>query len=110
MLWIYQKVSCKHGHVIDRNTFQDWLGAANPKWEQFVEDLERTGRKLRTNPDGDVEIPGAAYDEFVVPDCPTCMLEGRSNNVVRSTSRLFFLHKGLLFWGCVKSVGRSDVR
>ena len=64
---------------------------------------------MRTNPDGDVEIPGAAYDEFVVPDCPTCMLEGRSNNVVRSTSRLFFLHKGLLFGvaSVSQSVGRS---
>lgn len=77
-----QKVSCKHGHVVDRNTFQDWLSTANPTWADYVKNLEMTGQKLRTNPDGDVAIEGANYDEFVVPDCPDCTLEHKRNNVV----------------------------
>ncbi|THH09963.1 hypothetical protein EW145_g1662 [Phellinidium pouzarii] len=78
---VIKKVSCKHGHVVDRNLFQEWLAKANPYWSDFVDNLERTGQKLRTNPDGDVVIEGASYDDFVVPDCPSCLYEHRSNNV-----------------------------
>ena len=49
-----KKVSCKHGHVVDRNVFQERLANSNPRWSEFVDELERTGQKLRTNPDGDV--------------------------------------------------------
>ncbi|EJD00489.1 DHS-like NAD/FAD-binding domain-containing protein [Fomitiporia mediterranea MF3/22] len=79
------RVSCKHDHVVDRNLFQEWLAGANPRWAQFMENLERTGQKLRTNPDGDVnnqvEIEGASYEDFVVPDCPSCFEEGRRINM-----------------------------
>ena len=30
------------------------LSEANPEWKEFADELERTGRKPRTNPDGDV--------------------------------------------------------
>ncbi|KAF8347852.1 DHS-like NAD/FAD-binding domain-containing protein [Amanita rubescens] len=71
------RVVCRLGHIIDRETFQDWLSLANPKWKAFADEMERTGAKLRTNPDGDVAIDhlGISYDSFVVPDCPRCSSE-----------------------------------
>ncbi|KAJ7180762.1 DHS-like NAD/FAD-binding domain-containing protein [Mycena filopes] len=76
-------VHCKHGHGVDRMTFQDWLSAANPQWKEFADEAERTGNKPRTNPDGDVAIEhlGAAYDTFIVPECPSCLLDDRINSV-----------------------------
>ncbi|KAL4261976.1 sirtuin family protein [Pleurotus pulmonarius] len=73
------KVSCSSGHVVDRQTFQDWLADANPKWKEFMAESERTGIQPRTNPDGDVALEGVSYDDFVVPDCPTCFLENKRN-------------------------------
>ena len=32
------------------------LSESNPKWQEFVDELKRTGKKLRTNPDGDVGV------------------------------------------------------
>lgn len=49
-----QKVHCKHGHVVDRNIFQDWLSLANPRWKASADALEASGQGPRTNPDGDV--------------------------------------------------------
>ncbi|KAF8825658.1 hypothetical protein HHX47_DHR6000286 [Lentinula edodes] len=62
-----------------RNVFQDWLSSANPKWKDFAD----TGTELRTNPDGDVAIEhlGASYNDFVIPECPTCLQENRHNDV-----------------------------
>ncbi|EPQ56252.1 DHS-like NAD/FAD-binding domain-containing protein [Gloeophyllum trabeum ATCC 11539] len=77
------KVHCNHGHTVDRETFQDWLSAANPQWKAYADDLERTGRQPRTNPDGDVVLEGVEYETFVVPHCPSCMLEGRRNSVLK---------------------------
>ncbi|KAJ4473457.1 DHS-like NAD/FAD-binding domain-containing protein [Lentinula edodes] len=73
------RVRCKHGHLVDRNVFQDWLSSANPKWKDFAD----TGTELRTNPDGDVAIEhlGASYNDFVIPECPTCLQENRHNDV-----------------------------
>lgn len=33
---------------------------------------EASGGEVKTNPDGDVELGGANYDEFVVPKCREC--------------------------------------
>ena len=49
-----QKVHCSNGHVVDRDTFQDRLSAANPMWKAYMDELEATGQKPRTKPDGDV--------------------------------------------------------
>ncbi|OJA20447.1 hypothetical protein AZE42_06075 [Rhizopogon vesiculosus] len=76
-----QRVHCKRGHVVPRDVFQDWLSASNPQWKAFVDNLERTGQKPRTNPDGDVELEGVSYADFVVPACPECILEGERNSV-----------------------------
>jgi NAD-dependent deacetylase sirtuin 4 len=51
---VAQRVRCRRGHTVERSTFQDWLSAANLEWNAFVAELERTGQKPRTNPDGDV--------------------------------------------------------
>jgi len=59
------------------------LSESNPEWEQFVDELERTGQKPRTNPDGDVVLEGVAYDEFVVPNCRGCLAEGITNSTLR---------------------------
>ncbi|KAI0675811.1 DHS-like NAD/FAD-binding domain-containing protein [Trametes maxima] len=74
-------VKCSHGHQTDRAAFQDMLGAANPGWKAYLEELERTNSRPRTNPDGDVVLPeGTRYDQFVVPECPSCLLEDRRNS------------------------------
>ncbi|KAG7093646.1 hypothetical protein E1B28_007308 [Marasmius oreades] len=77
------RVRCKHGHVVDRNTFQDRLSEANPKWLSFAREIERIGQEPRTNPDGDVAIEhlGISYSDFVIPECPTCLSENRLNDV-----------------------------
>ncbi|KAA1470223.1 DHS-like NAD/FAD-binding domain-containing protein [Dentipellis sp. KUC8613] len=77
------RVHCKHQHSFDRDTFQDWLSAANPQWKEYMDDLERTGNKPQTNPDGDVALEGVSYDDYVVPECPSCLNEGRHNNIIK---------------------------
>ncbi|KIJ20965.1 hypothetical protein PAXINDRAFT_106842 [Paxillus involutus ATCC 200175] len=74
------RVHCKFGHVTSRDTFQDRLSTSNPRWKAFIDGLEATGKKPRTNPDGDVELEGVSYEDFIVPECPECMLEGRHNS------------------------------
>ncbi|KAG1834105.1 DHS-like NAD/FAD-binding domain-containing protein [Suillus variegatus] len=74
------RVHCKHGHVVPRDVFQDWLSASNPQWKAFVDNLEKTGSKLRTNPDGDVDLEGVSYTDFVVPECPQCTLDGQQSS------------------------------
>lgn len=51
-----KSVRCAHGHLVDRDTFQMQLSAANPQWKAFMDELEATDRRPRTNPDGDVSI------------------------------------------------------
>ncbi|ETW78651.1 hypothetical protein HETIRDRAFT_323334 [Heterobasidion irregulare TC 32-1] len=77
------KVHCNHGHGMDRDAFQDLLSAANPQWAEYMDDLEKKGQKPTTNPDGDVALEGVAYDEYVVPDCPSCLDEGRLNDTLK---------------------------
>ena len=35
---------------------------------------ERRKKGLKTNPDGDVDLPNARYDTFRYPACPTCLV------------------------------------
>lgn len=72
---------CAHGHLTDRDVFQDQLSAANPQWQAFVDELDAAGRQPRTNPDGDVVLEGVQYDDFVIPDCPACLMENRHNDI-----------------------------
>ncbi|KAF5379288.1 hypothetical protein D9757_007609 [Collybiopsis confluens] len=91
------RVRCKHGHVVDRSVFQDWIASANPKWKQFADAAEQ---QLRTNPDGDVAIEhlGVSYDDFVIPECPSCLQENRHNNSIHKPDLVFFgesIHKSV---------------
>ncbi|PFH51783.1 hypothetical protein AMATHDRAFT_39891 [Amanita thiersii Skay4041] len=79
------RVVCRRGHVIDRETFQDWLTTANPKWKAFADEIARTGTILRTNPDGDVDVEhlGLPYESFIVPECPHCISNNHTDTMLK---------------------------
>ncbi|OAL56658.1 DHS-like NAD/FAD-binding domain-containing protein [Pyrenochaeta sp. DS3sAY3a] len=68
-----------------RRAFQAQLSALNPAWSAFLAEMlasgaldtenpvERRNRGLKSNPDGDVDIPGAPYTTFRYPACPVCL-------------------------------------
>lgn len=49
-----------------------------------MEELERTGTKLRTNPDGDVELGGKSFEDFIVPSCDECKRLGDEGETIVS--------------------------
>ncbi|KAI4135653.1 MAG: hypothetical protein LQ347_000508 [Umbilicaria vellea] len=73
-----------HNHLA-RGDFQVSLSALNPFWQEFLEEMiaagaldtenpdERKKRGLKTNPDGDVDLPNAPYSTFRYPACPRCL-------------------------------------
>ncbi|KAF8324705.1 DHS-like NAD/FAD-binding domain-containing protein [Cantharellus anzutake] len=69
-------VSCTRGHSQSRAVFQERISSLNPSWRKYVDELARTGSEPRTNPDGDVELRGRYFTDFVVPNCELCLLEG----------------------------------
>ncbi|CAG8956956.1 hypothetical protein HYFRA_00012007 [Hymenoscyphus fraxineus] len=76
-------VSCQSD--LDREEFQEKLGRLNPAWAAFLVEAiksgaletenpdERRARGMKTNPDGDVDLPGAPYSTFRYPACPHCL-------------------------------------
>ena len=76
-------VSC--GNELGRDQFQDALAKLNPAWAAFLKEAvesgaldtedpdERRAKGMRTNPDGDVDLPGAPYSTFRYPACPHCL-------------------------------------
>ncbi|KAI8959782.1 DHS-like NAD/FAD-binding domain-containing protein [Daldinia sp. FL1419] len=70
---------------LPRDTFQHELARLNPAWAVFLQEIlasgaldtenpdERRARGLRTNPDGDVDLPDAPYTTFRYPACPRCL-------------------------------------
>ncbi|KAK5676554.1 hypothetical protein LTS10_010855 [Elasticomyces elasticus] len=70
-----------HGYL--RNTKD--LADLNPAWAVFLAEMLETGalsteepaerrrRGLKTNPDGDVDVPGVEYGTFRYPACPVCL-------------------------------------
>lgn len=79
-------LTCKSSY--SRNDFQTDLARLNPAWTTFLQEVLATGaldtenpderrkRGLKSNPDGDVDIPGAPYTTFRYPACPTCLKKG----------------------------------
>ena len=75
-------LSCRREY--DRAAFQRQLSDLNPLWAQFLEEAlangaldtehpeERRKKGLKTNPDGDVDLPDAPFNTFRYPPCPTC--------------------------------------
>lgn len=76
-------ISC--GHSYPRSEFQKELSRLNPAWHEFLMEMlesgalttedpqERRMKGLRTNPDGDVDVPNADYQTFRYPACPKCL-------------------------------------
>lgn len=70
---------------LPRDAFQDELARLNPTWAAFLQEItasgaldtenpdERRRRGMRTNPDGDVDLPDAPYNTFRYPACPRCL-------------------------------------
>lgn len=68
-----------------RDEFQEQLARLNPRWAKLLEDAlasgaldtedteERKFKGLKTNPDGDVDLPDAPYTTFRYPPCPKCL-------------------------------------
>ena len=78
---------CIHCHTeLPRAEFQRSLSALNPTWAAFLAEMlavgaldsenpdERKAKGLKSNPDGDVDVPNAPYSTFRYPACPTCLL------------------------------------
>ena len=76
-------VSCHND--LPREAFQDSLAKLNPAWAAFLAEAlmsgaldtenpdERRAKGMKTNPDGDVDLPGAPYSTFRYPACPHCL-------------------------------------
>jgi len=70
---------------LPRQAFQDALARLNPAWAAFLEEAiasgaldtenpdERRSKGMKTNPDGDVDLPDAPYSTFRYPACPKCL-------------------------------------
>ncbi|KAI0024815.1 DHS-like NAD/FAD-binding domain-containing protein [Xylariomycetidae sp. FL0641] len=70
---------------LPRDSFQSELARLNPAWAAFLQEIlatgaldtenpdERRARGMRTNPDGDVDVPDAPYTTFRYPACPSCL-------------------------------------
>lgn len=75
--------SCHHEYP--RDLFQNELARMNPAWDAFLAEViasgalqtedpaERKARGMRTNPDGDVDLPDAPYTTFRYPACQRCL-------------------------------------
>lgn len=75
--------TCKEEYP--RDEFQEQLARLNPRWAKLLEEalasgalntedpVEKRFRGLRTNPDGDVDLPDAPYTTFRYPPCPKCL-------------------------------------
>ncbi len=71
---------------LPRDEFQKNLSSLNPAWDTFLAEMLQTGaldtenpterrvRGLTSNPDGDVDVPGAPYTTFRYPACPRCLV------------------------------------
>ncbi|KKY33303.1 putative sir2 family protein [Diaporthe ampelina] len=72
-------------HEFPRDIFQEDLARLNPAWAAFLAEAiasgaldtenpdERRARGMRTNPDGDVDLPDAPYTTFRYPACQDCL-------------------------------------
>ena len=75
--------SCRN--EFPRTPFQEELARLNPRWAEFLAEAiasgalqsespqERHARGIRSNPDGDIDVPDAPYTTFRYPACPTCL-------------------------------------
>jgi len=76
-------VTCHNDYP--REDFQEELSKLNPAWAVFLAEILESGalntenpeqrrlKGMKTNPDGDVDLPGAPYTTFRYPACPHCL-------------------------------------
>lgn len=76
-------LTCRNEY--SRERFQKQLSDLNPTWAAFLAEAlesgaletehpdERREKGLKTNPDGDVDLPDAPYTTFRYPACPVCL-------------------------------------
>ncbi|KAI0145958.1 DHS-like NAD/FAD-binding domain-containing protein [Hypoxylon sp. NC0597] len=109
---------------LPRDTFQNELARLNPAWAAFLQEIlasgaldtenpdERRAKGLRTNPDGDVDLPDAPYTTFRYPACPTCLVappiiadgsrarvEVDADGALKSTSTAGILKPAVIMFG-----------
>ncbi|KAK6355247.1 hypothetical protein TWF696_004362 [Orbilia brochopaga] len=64
-------LTCRN--TFPRTEFQKALRALNPSWARFLDRLrEDPDTPVRRNPDGDIDVPGVAYESFRYPPCAVC--------------------------------------
>jgi NAD-dependent deacetylase sirtuin 4 len=115
-------VSCHE--ELPRDVFQDELARLNPAWSAFLQEIlasgaldtenpdERRRRGMRTNPDGDVDLPDAPYTTFRYPPCPRCLahppktpegsravVEADTDGAWKSTSTAGILKPAVIMFG-----------
>lgn len=76
-------LTCRNEY--SRHEFQKQLSALNPAWDRLLAEAlesgalasenpeERREKGLKTNPDGDVDLPDAPFCTFRYPACPICL-------------------------------------
>lgn len=76
-------LTCRNEY--SRQAFQSQLSALNPLWAAYLDEIltsgaldtenpvERRKKGLKSNPDGDVDVPDAPYTTFRYPACPVCL-------------------------------------
>lgn len=76
-------LTCRNEY--SREQFQKQLRGLNPNWADFLDEMlevgalttenpeERRQKGLKTNPDGDVDVPNVDYGTFRYPACPVCL-------------------------------------
>jgi NAD-dependent deacetylase sirtuin 4 len=61
------------GHIQKRSNYQDILNELNPKWKDFLNQIESFKIKPKVRPDGDVDLPSnTSYETFKYPSCEQC--------------------------------------
>ncbi|KAJ1983087.1 hypothetical protein H4R34_001475 [Dimargaris verticillata] len=69
-------IACQHcQHQLDRTVWQGLLSEQNPDWYQVLQTYTASGKQLKLNPDGDVDLPHGMplhYLDFQYPGCLAC--------------------------------------
>ncbi|PHH87762.1 hypothetical protein CDD83_8440 [Cordyceps sp. RAO-2017] len=72
---------------LSRDRFQEHLARLNPRWAHLLREAlasgaldtedpaERRYKGIKSNPDGDVDLPEAPYTTFRYPPCPRCLAD-----------------------------------
>ncbi|CAE6534613.1 unnamed protein product [Rhizoctonia solani] len=76
-------VHCRRNHRVNREEFQERLSRLNPAWKNYMDEMRRIGSEPRTNPDGDVDLGGKDFSDFVLPVCEACLAEGVRDDVMK---------------------------